>query len=204
MSKDNRILGKFTLAGVPPAPRGVPQIEVIFDVDANGILQVSAKDLGSGQEQSIRIESASGLTKEEIARMQKEATEMSEEDKRRRAMADQRNFADHILYTTEKMVEAHGAKIGEAQREAIATAMKHLREVRETSEMETIRRAIEALSDATRPLSAIAYPEGIGRPAQAQPAPAPAPAPRQAPPTPTTEREPVVDAEFKVKDEKEQ
>jgi molecular chaperone DnaK len=203
MAKDNRILGKFTLMGIPPAPRGVPQIEVIFDIDANGILQVSAKDLGSGREQSIRIQSASGLTKEEITRMQKEACEQAEDDKRKRAMADQRNFADHILYTTEKMLEAHGAKIGEAQRDAITEAMTRLREVRETSEMETIKRAIEVLSDATRPLSAIAYTEGIGRPAPAREA---AP-PGQGPPTPSVEpappkaSEPVVDAEFKVKEE---
>jgi molecular chaperone DnaK len=197
MAADNRTLGKFTLMGIPPAARGVPQIEVIFDIDANGILNVSAKDLGSGKEQSIRIHSASGLSKEEIARMQKEAADQAVMDKQKRMMADQRNLADHILYTTERMLEAHGAKIGEAQREAIAGAVKRLREARESNNMETLKRAIEDLGVVSRNLAAIAYTEGIGRPA----APSDAP-PSVAQPAPLTPEEPVVDAEFQEKEKR--
>ncbi len=204
MARDNRVLGKFTLMGVPPAPRGVPQIEVIFDVDANGILHVSAKDLGSGKEHSIRIESASGLTKDEIARMQKEAVERGEEDKQKRAMADQRNFADHVLYMTKRMLADHGAKVGEEARKTIADAMKRLSEARETNDMTVLRAAIEALNEATRPLSAIAFTEGIGKPVPArEPAPPPQPPPAPvAPAGPSRPGDPVVDAEFEVKEDK--
>jgi molecular chaperone DnaK len=195
MAADNRVLGKFTLMGIPPAPRAVPQIEVVFDIDANGILNVSAKDLGSGREQSIRIHSASGLSKEEIARMHKDAAEQAEMDKRKRQMADQRNLADHLLYTTERMMASHGDKIGESQRTAILNAMRRLREVRDSRAMDEVKRAVEALGDISRNLAAIAYTEGITPTGPSGPAPA-------APPTPPPPGEPVVDAEFKEKDQR--
>ena len=135
--------------------------------------------------------------------MQKQATEQAEEDKRKRAMADQRNFADHLVYMTQRMLEAHGAKLREVQRETIAEGVKRLQEARNANQMDAMKQAIEALSDASRPLSAIAYTEGIGQPMSAhEPHP-----PCQAPPSPAVEQassksgDPVVDAEFEPKKE---
>src|SRR5690606_24546913 len=102
LARDNRLLGHFTLDGIPPAPRGVPQIEVSFDIDANGILNVSAKDLGTGKQQSIRVESSSGLSKEEVERMRREAEAHADEDKKKRELIELKNQADHLVYEAEK------------------------------------------------------------------------------------------------------
>ncbi|RMD91080.1 MAG: molecular chaperone DnaK, partial [Calditrichaeota bacterium] len=124
MAKDNRTLGKFILDGIPPAPRGVPQIEVTFDIDANGILHVSAKDKATGKEQSIRIEAATGLTKEEIDRMVKEAQEHAAEDKRRRELVDAKNVADQLVYQTEKNIKEMGDKLNADDKSKLEAAVK--------------------------------------------------------------------------------
>src|SRR3972149_3452793 len=111
MAPDNKSLGRFDLVGIPPAPRGVPQIEVTFDIDANGIAHVSAKDLGTGKEQSIRITASSGLNKEEIAKMIKEAASHVEEDRAKRELVEARNQADGLVYTVEKSLREHGDKL---------------------------------------------------------------------------------------------
>ena len=119
MAADNRLLGQFNLEGIPPAPRGVPQIEVKFDIDANGILNVSAKDLGTGKEQTVRIEQSSGLSEDEIERMQRDAESHAEEDKRKRQLAELRNQADSMCWQLEKLLKEHDAKLGAADKEAV-------------------------------------------------------------------------------------
>ena len=111
MAADNRLLGMFNLEGLPPAPRGMPQIEVKFDIDANGILNVSAKDLGTGKEQTVRIEQSSGISDEEIEKMRKDADSHADEDKRKRALAEQRNQADSMCWQLEKLLKEHDAKL---------------------------------------------------------------------------------------------
>ena len=124
MAKDNRTLGKFHLVGIPPAPRGIPQIEVTFDIDANGILNVSAKDLGTGKEQKITITSSSGLSKEEVERMTKEGELHAEEDKRRKEEVEVKNKADSMVYSVEKLLKENREKISEADAKSIEAALE--------------------------------------------------------------------------------
>ena len=127
LARDNRTLGKFHLVGLPPAPRGVPQIEVTFDIDANGIVNVSAKDLGTGKEQKITITASSGLSKDEVDRMMKEAESHAEEDKKRREEIETRNRADQAVYGAERMLKDTGDKLGAADEQAIESAMEALK-----------------------------------------------------------------------------
>ncbi len=163
MAADNRTLGRFQLTGIPPAPRGVPQIEVTFDIDANGILHVSAKDLGTGKEQSITIKSSSGLSREEIERMKKEAEEHREEDKRKRELVEEKNRAEQIAYAARKTLKEHGTKVSEADRNAIEEACKALDKAREGDDISAVRRAIEDLEQAMHKLSAALYEEAAKR-----------------------------------------
>ncbi len=150
MAADNKLLGVFELVGIPPAPRGVPQIEVAFDIDANGILHVSAKDLGTGKEQSIRITASSGLTEEEIKRMMREAEAHAEEDRRKRELAEARNEADTLIYSVEKSLRDFSDKITEAEKKAIEEALGKCKKVKETSnDISEIKRAIEELTKAS-------------------------------------------------------
>ncbi len=158
MAADNKLLGNFELVGIPPAPRGVPQIEVTFDIDANGILHVSAKDIGTGKEQSIRITASSGLTEQEIDRMVKEAESHTDEDLKKQQLIEARNEADSLIYTTEKTLLEHGDKISEAERKAIDDALKTCRTAQETSESpEEIRNASTALATASQVLGERMY-----------------------------------------------
>ncbi|OYV03049.1 molecular chaperone DnaK [candidate division bacterium WOR-3 4484_18] len=157
LAKDNRSLGRFILEGIPPAPRGVPQIEVTFTIDADGILHVSAKDLGTGKEQSIRITASSGLTDEEIERMQKEAELHAEEDRKKKEVIDLRNQADQLIYTMEKLLKEQGDKIAQADREAIENAIKELREKMKSEDAETIRSGIRALEAAAHKVAQEIY-----------------------------------------------
>lgn len=159
MAADNRTLGKFDLVGIPPAPRGVPQIEVSFDIDANGIVHVSAKDLGTGKEQAIRIEASSGLSEEEIKKMIRDAEQHADEDKKRKKLIETRNTADTLLYTTEKTLKEHGDKVGEAERNAIQSAMDKLRSVMTSDNVQTIESAIEELTKASHKLAEVMYAE---------------------------------------------
>ena len=139
MAGQNRTLGRFDLVGIPPAPRGVPQIEVTFDIDANGIVHVSAKDLGTGKEQKIRIEASSGLNDDQIDKMVKEAEAHAAEDKRERERADARNEADGLLYTTEKSLKDYGDKVSAADKAAIEAAAAELKKALEGQDVEAMK-----------------------------------------------------------------
>ncbi|HOJ99106.1 MAG TPA: molecular chaperone DnaK [Termitinemataceae bacterium] len=149
MASQNRTLGRFDLVGIPPAPRGVPQIEVTFDIDANGIVHVSAKDLGTGKEQKIRIESSSGLSEAEIERMIKEAEAHAEEDRRERERAEARNEADTLIYTTEKTLRELGDKVNASDKARIEEAIADLKKAMEGTDTATIKAKTEALKQAS-------------------------------------------------------
>jgi molecular chaperone DnaK len=157
MAGDNKTIGRFELVGIPPAPRGVPQVEVTFDLDANGILHVSAKDLGTGKEQSIRITASSGLSKEEIEKMVQDAEAHSAEDHKKRELVEARNQADGLVYTTEKSLKEHGDKVDEATRAGIQTALDELKQAMEGAEAEAIRAKTEALAQAAHKLAEAMY-----------------------------------------------
>ncbi len=153
----NKLLGVFNLEGIPPAPRGVPQIEVTFDIDANGILHVSAKDKGTGKEASIRIEAGSGLTKEEIERLKREAEEHAEEDRRLKELIEARNHADMLIYSTEKSLKEYGDQIDATTRKNIEDAIAELKEKMKGDSVEEIKRAEEKLAQAAQKLGELIY-----------------------------------------------
>jgi molecular chaperone DnaK len=162
-ANDNRSLGRFHLDGIPSAPRGMPQIEVTFDIDANGILNVSAKDKGTNKEQSIRIEASSGLDQSEIEQMQKDAEAHAGEDKLRREAVDRRNEADQLVYATEKSLSEHGDKISEDEKKAVEDAVGALKKALEDNDDEAIKSTMETLQQASHKLA-----EAIYKDAQAQ------------------------------------
>jgi len=158
MAADNKLLGVFELVGIPPAPRGVPQIEVSFDIDANGILHVSAKDLGTGKEQSIRITASSGLSEDEIKRMMREAEEHAEEDRKKKELVEAKNEADNLCYSVEKSLKDYGDKVTEDEKKAIEEALENCKKVKESStEPSEIRSAIEQLTQASYKLAEHIY-----------------------------------------------
>jgi molecular chaperone DnaK len=157
MAADNRSIGRFDLVGIPPAPRGVPQIEVTFDIDANGILHVSAKDLGTGKEQKIRIESSSGLTEDEIKKMIKEAEEHAAEDAKKRELAEVRNYADNTIYQVEKSLSDVGDKISESDKQNIKSAIDSLKSAMNGNNIEEIKAKTEALQKASYKLGEEMY-----------------------------------------------
>ena len=146
MAKDNRSVGKFILDGIPPSPRGVPQIEVTFDIDANGILKVTAKDKGTGKEQNIRIEASTGLSKEEIERMKSEAAENAESDAKAREVADKLNMVDSLIFQTEKQLTELSDKMSEEEKTAIETALNNLKESHNSKDMDKIDSCIQELN----------------------------------------------------------
>lgn len=148
MAADNKSLGKFVLEGIPPAPRGVPQVEVTFDVDANGILQVKAKDKTSGKEQSIRIEASSGLKEEDIKRMQQDAEIHADEDKKKKELIESRNMAQSLVYTAEKAVKDAGDKISEEIKKSVETEIENVQKVMTGEDKDAIEKASESLSNA--------------------------------------------------------
>ncbi len=157
MAAQNRTLGRFDLVGIPPAPRGVPQIEVAFDIDANGIVHVSAKDLGTGKEQRIRIESSSGLNEDEIKRMVKEAESHAEEDHKARERAEAKNEADNLIYATEKSLKDYGEKVTEEERGTIESAISELRGVLDSEDVADIKAKSENLKQASYKLAEEVY-----------------------------------------------
>jgi molecular chaperone DnaK len=161
LSKDNRTLGRFQLVGIQPAPRGVPQIEVTFDIDANGILNVSAKDRATGRQQQITITASSGLTKQEVDRMVREAEAHASEDAQRREEIEVRNQADALLYTTERTFAEHGSRLTEGERSTVEQALAEAREAVKGDDLPRIRRAQERLTEASRVLA-----EAMQRPAE--------------------------------------
>ena len=157
MAEGNKTIGRFDLANIPPAPRGVPQIEVTFDIDANGILNVSAKDLGTGKEQSIRITASSGLSDEEIDRMVKEAEIHSDEDKKKKELIEARNQADGLVYTTEKTLKEHGDKVDAETKTKIESALEELKKAIEGDDKADINAKVEALSQSAHKLAEAMY-----------------------------------------------
>lgn len=159
LARDNRTLGRFHLDGIAPAPRGIPKIEVTFDIDANGILHVSAKDLASGKEQKIRIEASSGLSDSEIERMVKDAKDHAAEDRKRRELIDARNAADGLVYQTDKNLKDYGDKLGAEAKNRIEAAMNRLKEAMKTDNISEIRSATEALNQVWSEASTRLYQE---------------------------------------------
>jgi molecular chaperone DnaK len=157
MAKDNRTIGRFHLDGIPPAPRGMPQIEVTFDIDANGILHVSAKDKGTGKEQKIRIEASSGLTDAEIQKMKQEAQAHAEEDKKVKERAEKINQADSLIFQTEKQLKEYGDKLSDGNKSAINSALEKLREAHKTQDLNAIDTAMAALNGAWQAASQEMY-----------------------------------------------
>jgi len=157
MAASNKLLGQFNLEGIPPSPRGMPQIEVTFDIDANGIVHVSAKDKASGKEQKVVIQASGGLSEEEIETMIKDAEEYSAEDKVRKEVIEIKNHADSLIYSTEKSLKEYGDKIAENERKAIEDAIKALKEALEKEEVEEIKTGTEALSNAAMKLGEAMY-----------------------------------------------
>ena len=199
MAADNVELGRFDLVGIPPAPRGIPQIEVTFDIDANGIVHVSAKDLGTGKEQSIRITAPKKLDKDEIEKMVKQAEQFAEADKKRQELAEAKNQADTLVYSTEKSLKEFGEKISQSDRLAIEQAVRDLKEAMKSDEVEKIKRSMDALTQASHKLAEEIYKKtgarGEGQGTRE----------KQTEEEPARKREKddkVVDAEFKVQDDK--
>jgi molecular chaperone DnaK len=175
MAADNKTLGRFELTGIPPAPRGLPQIEVTFDIDANGIVHVSAKDLGTGKEQSIKITASSGLSEEEIKRLVKDAEMHSEEDKKKKELAEARNHADTLIYSTEKTVKDLGDKVESSLKSDIDSVIERLKKAMEGSETTEIKRLSDELTQTSHKLAEKMYSQasqqgpGAGPEAEAGP-----------------------------------
>jgi molecular chaperone DnaK len=157
MAADNKLLGQFDLVGIPMAPRGVPQVEVTFDIDANGIVHVAAKDLGTGKEQSIRITASSGLSEEEIKKMVRDAEAHSAEDKKRKDTVEARNQLDSLIYSTEKSLKEYGGDLDPSVKESIDEALKKAKEVLEGQDAEAMRKAAEQLSQSSHKLAEAMY-----------------------------------------------
>jgi molecular chaperone DnaK len=193
MASFNKTLGKFQLVGIPAAPRGMPQVEVAFDIDANGIINVSAKDLGTGNEQQIRIEGGSGLKEEEVQRMIKDAEAHADEAHRLRELADARNIAEQLAYQTERTLKEHRDKLEESDASTIEGRVMELRGVLESADVNEIRSKTEALEEASRKLAEAVYAQAT---AQAQASP-----PGNG--APTSDDEVVEEGEYEVIDEEE-
>ena len=162
MARDNRTLGRFHLPGLPPAPRGVPQIEVAFDIDANGILNVSAKDMATGKEQRITITASSGLAKDEVEKMVKEAESHSDEDKKRKETIETRNQLDSLIYSTEKLLSENRAKIPDADAKGVEDAVAEGKKALESNELEQLKNAITAITTASHKIAEVMY-KGAGQ-----------------------------------------
>ncbi|MGB2997688.1 MAG: molecular chaperone DnaK [Phycisphaerae bacterium] len=198
MARNNRTLGRFQLAGIPPAPRGMPQIEVAFDIDANGILNVAAKDLGTGKEQSIVITQSSGLSDEEVQKMKKEGEAHAEEDKKLRTLVDKRNQADALVYSTENTLKEHGDKLGADDRKRIEDAIKEVKEAIQGDDVARIDRAVEALNQASHSLARMLYQQAES--AQGASAGRPGGAAEGKTEGKTEGDDDVIDAEYEVKE----
>jgi molecular chaperone DnaK len=157
MATYNKTIGRFDLADIPPAPRGVPQIEVTFDLDANGILHVSAKDLGTNKEQSIRITASSGLTEAEIEKMKKDAELHADEDKKRKAVIEARNHADSMVHMAEKSLKDLGDKVDAATKGNVENEISKVKKAMESEDAETIKAATESLTQASHKLAELMY-----------------------------------------------
>jgi molecular chaperone DnaK len=196
-SRDNKTIGKFHLTDIPPAPRGVPQIEVTFDIDANGILHVSAKDLGTGKEQKITITASSGLNKDEIEKMRRDAEAHAEEDKAKRDEVEARNEADNAVYRTEKMLKDNADKIPAADKAKIEEAVKGVKEALKGTDTAAVRTASEKLNEAWQAVSAELYKAGAANAQAGKGAPSGGPGPESSDPKTSGKKDegPIIDAE---------
>jgi molecular chaperone DnaK len=190
MAADNKTLGQFNLEDLPPAPRGIPQVEVTFDIDANGIVQVSAKDKATGKEQQIRIQASGGLSEEDIQRMVKEAEANAEEDKKRKETIETKNHADALVHSTEKALSEHGSAVSSDEKAAIETHLAALKEALTTEDKDDIQAKMQTLTQSSMKLGEAAYK--ASQPTEGAEAPADATTP---------EDENIVDAEYEVKDD---
>jgi molecular chaperone DnaK len=200
LARDNRTLGRFQLVGIPPAPRGVPQIEVTFDIDANGMVNVSAKDQGTGKEQKISITASSGLSKDEVDRMMKDAESHAEEDKQRREEIETRNRADQAVYAAEKMVKDTGDKLGAAEKSQVESAIATLKTAIDANDVAGMTRGMEALTQAQHKVAETLYKQAGAGAAAGGGTPGPEPGDGGGTTGPATEGD-VIDAEV-VEDEK--
>ena len=200
MAADNKLIGNFQLVGIPPAPRGIPQIEVTFDIDANGILHVSAKDLGTGKEQSIKITASSGLSEEEIQKMVKDAELHSAEDKKRREKVDAKNRAEAAVYEAEKLLKEHGDKISADQREKVKAAVERVKAAAKGDDVEEIKSSTEALTQAWHAISAEMYKQASAA-GQTGPQAASGTGPQRQEPPGGGGKEDVIDADYEVVDD---
>jgi molecular chaperone DnaK len=157
MAADNKLLGQFDLMGLPPAPRGIPQVEVTFDIDANGIVSVTAKDKATGKEQQIRIQASGGLSDTDIKKMVQEAEAHAADDKNRKEMAEAKNQADALVHTTEKALAEHGSKIGDGEKRAIEDALAAVKEAVKTDDAEDIKAKTNTLAQASMKLGEAMY-----------------------------------------------
>ena len=198
MANDNRLLGQFNLEGIPPAQRGVPQIEVRFDIDQNGILNVSAKDIGTGTEQTVRIEQSSGLSDDEINRMQQDAETHAADDKAKRELAEMRNEADQMCFKTEKMIKEHADKLSDDDKAPLTKAIEKVREAAKGEDLQAIKSATDELEQASHALTKTLYESSGGDPGAA-PGADPAAAAASAAGADSADDD-AIDAEFEVKD----
>jgi molecular chaperone DnaK len=169
MAADNKLLGQFDLVGIPPAPRGVPQVEVTFDIDANGIVNVHAKDKGTGKEQQIRIQASGGLSDADIEKMVQEAEQFADEDKKRRDAAESKNQAESLIHSTEQQVKEHGDKVDESLKSEIEAAIAEARTAVEGGDTDAIKAKSEALAQVAMKLGQAIYEKDQAAQAAAQP-----------------------------------
>jgi len=195
MAIDNRTLGRFDLVGIPPAPRGVPRIEVGFDIDANGIVHVSAKDLGTGKEQSIKIQASSGLTEQEIQKMVKDSEKHAEEDKKKKALVEARNKADNTIYSVEKTIKELGDKVSAEEKKRAEEAIQKVRNIMSGSDAEAINRATEELISASHKIAEELYKQQTAGQTETS---------ASQPPPSEEKKEGKVEAEYEVMDDKEE
>ena len=196
---DNRTLGRFNLTGIPPAPRGVPQVEVTFNIDVNGILHVSAKDMASGKQQSIEIKGSSGLEQNDIDKMRQDAEAHAEDDRKRRELVDTKNQADQFAWSTEKMLKDQGDKVSAEDRSQIESALNQLRETAKGEDLDAIKRAMEALQTASHKVAEEMYKQAAGA-QQATGADAPQGDGSQEAKPEAKGDDDVIDAEYEVKE----
>jgi molecular chaperone DnaK len=202
MAIDNRTLGRFDLVGIPPAPRGMPQIDVTFDIDANGIVHVSAKDLGTGKEQSIKIQASSGLSEEEIQRKVKDAEAHGEEDKKKKSLVEARNKADQMIYTTEKTLKEYGDKISADEKKNIEEKMEKVRQAMKSESADEINRSIDELMQASHKIAEQMYKQTAGAQQQQAPSQEPPKEEKKEEKKKDKGKEGAVDADFEVVDDK--
>ena len=194
MAADNRLLGTFDLTGIPPAPRGVPQIEVKFDIDQNGIVHVTAKDLGSGKEAHVEINETAGLTEDEIKRMQSDAEAHAEEDRKKFELAQARNEADSLIYQVEKTMKEHADKLQDSDRQPLEAAIEKVRKAMEGDNAESIKSATKELEQASHAFSKMMYEKTAAAGADADASP-------ETEPVGATSDDDAIDAEFEVKND---